>query len=185
MSPTASGRPWATEAGGALEPHWYLSLALLAGIALLQTTLAPRITWLGAKPDLMLVTVVCWGLLRGPAASLPWAFVGGLMLDLLSGAPFGATALVLMLTNYLSTVGETSLLRFSFLLPVTVVAVASLVYNGLFLGLLWVLGRPVAWQAALLHVMLPAMLINTLIMPLVYFPLRRWHRRVAGPSLGW
>jgi len=133
----------------------------------------------------MLVTVVCWGLLRGPAASLPWAFAGGLMIDLLSGAPFGTATLSLMLVSYLSALGETSLLRFNLLLPVAVVALASMVYNALFLALLQVLGRPIAWQTALLHVILPAALINTLIMPLVYFPLRRWHRRVIGPSLGW
>lgn len=183
MSPATSDRRWRAERG--LEPHWYLSFALLVGIALIQTTLAPRITWLGAKPDLMLVTVVCWGVLQGPMASLPWAFAGGLMIDLLSGAPFGATALTLMLVSYLSALGEASLLRFNFLLPVAVVALASAVYNVLFLALLQVLGRPIAWQTALWRVVLPAMLINTLAMPLVYVPLRRWHRRLSGLSLGW
>jgi len=166
-------------------PNPYLTLILLAGVALIQATLAPRVTLLGVKPDLMLVPVVCWGLLRGAAESLRWAFAGGLMLDLLSGAPFGVTTLSLILISYLSALGEMSVLRLNFLVPVAVMALASIAYNTLFLLLLQMFGRSILWDVAFTHVVLPAALINTLIMPLVYFPLRRLHRRVAGPSLGW
>lgn len=163
----------------------YLSVLLLAGVALLQTTLAPQVTLLGAKPDLMLVIVVCWGLLRGTGAGLRWAFAGGLMIDLLSGAPFGVATLSLMLVSYLSALGEVSLLRFGFLLPVAVMVLATMSYNALFFLLLQALGRPIVWQTALTRVILPAALVNTLLMPFLYLPLRRLHRWAARPLLRW
>ncbi len=166
-------------------PNPYLSLILLTGVALIQTTLAPQVGLFGAKPDLMLVTVVCWGLLRGASASVRWAFLGGLMIDLLSGAPLGAATLPLLLVGYLSALGELNLLRFGFLLPVAVMLLASIAYNTLFLVVLQVLGRPIGWQSAFTHVILPAALINTLVMPFFYFPLRKLHRWADRPLLRW
>ena len=67
--------------------------------ALVQATLISRIRFLGACPNLILVMVVSWALLRGVATALPIAFVAGLFFDLLAGLPLGASSLGLMATT--------------------------------------------------------------------------------------
>lgn len=150
----------------------YVAVLLLAGIALLQTTLATHLSVFGGKPQFMLLAVVSWSLLRGGREGVVWGFIGGLMLDLLSGAPFGVITLPLTLAGYLAGVGEISIFRTNFLLPGTVVLLATLFYNVVFLFLLQLLGQPVEWGVAVIHVIPSVVLLNLLILPLFYLSLR-------------
>jgi rod shape-determining protein MreD len=55
----------------------------VATALVLQTSVLARISFLGAKPDLVLVVVVCFALSDGPAAGMGAGFGAGLLLDLL------------------------------------------------------------------------------------------------------
>jgi rod shape-determining protein MreD len=66
--------------------------------ALLETSVLPELTIAGAKPDLVLVLAVATTTMIAVEDGLVWAFVGGLMLDLLTPArQLGATSLALLL----------------------------------------------------------------------------------------
>lgn len=71
--------------------------ALLA--ALLETSVAPELTISGAQVDLVLSLAIVAAMTMGADDALVWAFLGGLMLDMLiPGRPIGATTLSLLLT---------------------------------------------------------------------------------------
>ena len=70
----------------AVPVNVYLLIALVVAAAVIHVTWLPR---LPVRPDLMLVLVVAWSLLRGVEEGLLWAFIGGVLLDLLSVGPFG------------------------------------------------------------------------------------------------
>jgi rod shape-determining protein MreD len=70
-----------------MSPYWMF--AFLFVLSLLQSTVLPRITVLGVHPDLLLMVVTSWSLLRGSEEGMLWALIGGLGMDLLSGAQFG------------------------------------------------------------------------------------------------
>ena len=61
----------------------YAAILLLSAVAIAQSTVMPHLTIMGVKPDLMLLAVMSWSLLRGSEEGLVWAFIGGLALDLL------------------------------------------------------------------------------------------------------
>lgn len=66
--------------------------------ALLETSVLPELTIAGAKPDLLFILAVAATMMFGVENGLTWAFVGGLMLDLLTpGRQLGATSLTLLL----------------------------------------------------------------------------------------
>ncbi len=66
--------------------------------ALLETSVLPELTIAGAKPDLLFILAVAATMMIGSENGLTWAFVGGLMLDLLTpGRQLGATSLTLLL----------------------------------------------------------------------------------------
>jgi rod shape-determining protein MreD len=77
-----------------------LPLAALGALvaALLETSIAPELTIAGAQADLVLALAIAAAMLIGFEDGLVWAFLGGLMLDMLiPGRPIGATTLTLLL----------------------------------------------------------------------------------------
>jgi rod shape-determining protein MreD len=106
-----------------------------------------------------------------------WALIGGLIIDLFSGAPFGVCTLPLLVVGFLSGLGEKNVFRFHVVIPLLVVPLASLLYGIGVWALLRVLGWPAAWGQSLSEVIFPGALVNTLAMPIVYFALRVLDRR--------
>lgn len=163
----------------------YATIGLLASVALLQVTLVPHLSIGGVKPDLMLMAVVSWSLLRGAGEGIAWGAIGGLVLDLLSGGPFGIFTLSLILVGFLTSVGEINIFRANVLLPGATIIFATLIYHLALLLLLQILGWPITWGIHLLRLLLPAILWNTLLMPLVYIFLRWLHRATGREEMGW
>lgn len=163
----------------------YAAVLLLTSAALLQSSLLPHLSRGGLKPDLVVMLVISWGLLRGVQEGLLWAFIGGLALDLLSATPLGLSALILTLLTLLTSLGQKSIYRTSILFPLAVIFLATFGYNlALLLG--WqLLGRPALWGETFLEVLLPTGLLNTLVM-LPLYPLLPWlHRRTGPERVGW
>ncbi|MDP8904188.1 MAG: rod shape-determining protein MreD [Chloroflexota bacterium] len=77
-----------------------LPFAALGAIvaALIETTVLPEIPLFGAYPDLLLALAVVAAVIMGFEDGLVWAFLGGLLVDLLTpGRPIGAVTLTLLL----------------------------------------------------------------------------------------
>jgi len=163
----------------------YITIPLLAAIALIQSTALPYVVILGVKPELMLMVIVSWSLLRGAEEGMVWALIGGVGLDLLSGAPFGTMTVALLVASFLSGLGESTVFRTHIILPLVTVLVASVVYDLVILVVLALAGRPVAWLDSVVHVVLPSALVNTLLMPLAFWPLQWLHRRTGPEEIHW
>jgi len=163
----------------------YLFVALLLIVALLQATFLPQLRILGVKPELMLLSVLSWSLLRGAEEGLVWAFLGGLMLDLFSGGPLGASTLALLAVSFLSGLIEPAVAHTSFLLPLVVALGGTLLYQGLFLSVVQLTRGTVLWGDSLLRVTLPSLAVNTLLMPVVFQALAWLDRKTSRPEIRW
>jgi rod shape-determining protein MreD len=152
---------------------------MLAVIALVQTSAMPLFSLWGLTPDLMLLAVVSWSLLRGMDQGLPLALAGGMLLDLLSGGPFGLATLSLTVAAAVTSFGQSGIARESVWLPLVAGSLATAVYDGVYLVILRLLGRPLSWTLGLVHVILPSMVWNVLMMYPAYWLLRRLHLRTA------
>jgi rod shape-determining protein MreD len=146
----------------------YLVFLFLSCISVLQSTIAPRIAVLGVKPDLMLLVVISWRIIRGTEEGLLWALIGGFFLDILSGAPFGVFTISLVLTSLLSGLWEVNVFYTTFFLPLTTLFFATLLYYLLTLFLLHMTGWPIALGETIFKVVLPSTFLNALLAPLFY-----------------
>ncbi len=161
----------------------YLTLAVLLSAALLQSTVMPHCTLLGVHPDLMLMLVTAWSILRGSEEGMLWAVIGGVALDMLSGAPFGVCTLALLIVGFLAGLSRRSVFRSDLLLPLLIVPLATLLYEGMMLLALRALGWPADLRTGVSRVVLPAVLVNTVSMPVVYLLARELHRRTRWEGL--
>ncbi|GAB4410581.1 MAG: hypothetical protein Fur0044_04340 [Anaerolineae bacterium] len=144
---------------------------------MLQSTLSPYIKINGVHPDLVLVLVIGWTILRGLGEGFGWALIGGLSLDLLSGGPFGLFTLAMLAAEYITSLFHGRLFGSSIILPLSLTFPLSILFNGLALLILNLLGRPVIWNEALSFILVPVALFNTaamlIVFPLLYL-LNRW-----------
>ncbi len=163
----------------------YLAIGIMFGLGLLQSTVAPHITVLGVHPDLVLMAVTAWSLLRGSEEGMLWALIGGVVMDLFSSAPFGVCTLALLIVGFAAGFGARNILRLDLLMPILVIVPATLVYQLVILGLLSLLGWRAGWGAGLSRIVFPSLLVNTIGMPFVYLLARFLHRRTRREEISW
>lgn len=154
-----------------------LGVPLLLAMALLQATVLPHLRVFGGQPDLVLLVVIAWAILDHEREGMAWAFVGGLFLDLFSGAPLGLSSLVLLLVSFVVGFTEARLYRQSLILPILLTVAGALAYHLLYLlSLRLVSGFPVAWLDALRYVTLPSITFDAiLIVPFLRVLDRLYH----------
>jgi rod shape-determining protein MreD len=157
----------------------YALVIALALVALLQVSLLPSLAIQGVSPDLMLVISVSWTLRRGVRSALVWAIVGGLWLDLLSGGPFGLYTLGLIVAVYLTGLGGGTIFQGRLILPIVMVALATIAVALVHLLLLWLTGQGVGISSDLGRLILTQMVYNMAV-TLLIFPILSWLDRLTG-----
>ena len=155
-----------------------MTLPLLTGAALVQTTLLSRIDVLGAQPNLVLLLVLLWSLVRGVDEGLMWGFLGGLIVDILSGGPLAGTAVALLAAAYLAgqSLGEQLGSQVARSMIVTVLGTATY-HLALLLVLDWT-GHTVDWAFSLTRVTVPSVVLNGVLAPFVLQPVS-WLERAT------
>lgn len=161
----------------------YLVVPLLFVTALIQSTIVAHVDIWGVFPDLPLLWVVSWGLLRGARQGMVWGFIAGVALDVFAGGPFGAGTLSMIAAGFLVGLTEPTLFRSHLALPLVAAFVATLVYDLVFMGIIRLSGGTVLWGEAMLHLVLPAAVLNTLLIPLVFIVARWLSRRFSGGQI--
>jgi rod shape-determining protein MreD len=135
--------------------------------------------------NLPLLVVVSWGLLRGPQEGALWGFIAGLMVDLLSGAPFGAATVSLIVIGFLAGLGETTVFRARIALPMIVMFLATIVYELLFLLIVRISGQSVAWLDSVLRLVIPSAILNAVLTPVVFLTMSWLYARFGREEMEW
>ncbi len=161
----------------------YVLPVIMVLLALLQATLLPVVPALEVRPDLVLLVVLAWTMVRGYGEGAVGAFVGGIALDALSSLPLGSHALVLLLAVLpLGWLAEPKY-RGNLLYPIVAAFLTTMLYSVLLLTLSQLLGQSPAWGAVLWRVALPLGLVEAVLIPLVYWLLDFLDRRLRRRAL--
>lgn len=148
--------------------RWWMTVAALAGALVLQVMLAPHLAVFGVVPDLLLLVVITLAFVEGPSAGAAGGFAAGFLGDLLGTGPIGAWALVLAVAGYAAGLLAENLFAEGWLAPATVAIITGLVTDASYLVVVVILGAgPDFWQA-LVSVVLPRAVYNSVLVLLAY-----------------
>ncbi|HYG70951.1 MAG TPA: rod shape-determining protein MreD [Actinomycetota bacterium] len=149
-----------------------LTVVVLSAL-LLQTTVFADIRLFGARPELMFLLTIAFGILEGPASGAVAGFASGMSQDFLLNQPKGITALTLVLVGYAIGMLRQYVVSPSPLLPVFLVAggtFGGVVFYGVVSFLLGQLDT--SWWYLLRTAGLSA-IYNAILTPLLFPILRR------------
>jgi rod shape-determining protein MreD len=135
---------------------------------LLQVTVLGRLSFLGAKPDLVLVAVVCFALADGPGAGMGAGFGIGLFADLLGDHTLGLLALVFCIVGYAAGVVRSYFDRLSTFTPMAVVGVLTAVAVLAYAALGALLGDPRVYADPVARSLVLTSLYDVLLTPFVF-----------------
>jgi rod shape-determining protein MreD len=154
-------------------------LAILALAAIVQSTALNQL-FEGPRPDLVLVLVLAWSMVRGLAEGTVGGIAGGLALDLLSAAPFGLHTALLGCIGSLTALGEANLFRGNLPIFVTAAALATVMLHGGALLFLQAAGQQTFPLARFVQFIVPTAALNALLMPLAFSLVQRGVRALSG-----
>lgn len=126
--------------------------------------------------------VVAWSIRRGIEDGIVWAIIGGIAVDLLSAAPFGASVIGFGLAAVLAGALGPTLRQISVLLPLILTPLTSIVALLSITLVMAALGWPISWPATVALVILPAAVLDTLAMLIVYPLVSSVDRRSPTPD---
>ncbi|MBC6936796.1 MAG: rod shape-determining protein MreD [Chloroflexi bacterium] len=158
----------------------YLSLPVLAIAAILQSGLTPRFSILGGRPDLVFLLVLSWALNAPLEQGVVWAFVGGILLDLMSAAPLGTSVIGMIIIVFVLDIFRQQIYRVGVGTIMWTVLAGTLFQQATVMVLLLLAGFKVPILDNVGYVVLPSVFYNFVLIFPVYFFMRRLQKRVIG-----
>lgn len=151
----------------------YFSGALIAFLlAIMQASSVEQFKILGVSPNLMLVFLAAWLVIRGLDDVLPMMFVSGVTLGLVGLQSPGVVLLALLPLAGLGLVRELHIVHSDLLLTLFIVFAASVAYETVMFASTIASGGSLDAGAAFESVILPAAIVNVALTPFVYVVMR-------------
>lgn len=158
----------------------WLSLPVLAFAAILQSTFVPQIRVFGGQPDLVMLFVLSWAVNSTVEEAVVWAFVGGVLADLLSSAPTGTSVVGLIFIAFLVERLKGQLVNINLFVLLGLALAASFIVLVTQMVILGVTGTPIRPVEQFFYIILPSVIYNMVFIVPVYWITRRT-KRVISP----
>lgn len=145
-----------------------LSIGAVLVVALQATWLADLNFPGDIVPDLILIMVISYGLLRGPDEGLFFGLAAGLFLDLVAGGLIGVQTMSKSIAGFSAGLLEKTIFKDNLLVPVIAVFIGTLVLESL--NVLMYLSFHVNYNywLVLVSAIIPLSIYNALFAPVIY-----------------
>jgi rod shape-determining protein MreD len=151
-----------------------IAIGLLAVMVacLAQVSAMPQFSIFGVQPNLVIVLLVAWIAVRGQREAFYLVPAAGFILGLLDSQALGLAMLAFAPLILLTELREIQAIESHLLPAFFLVALATLVYEGMILLTLAMTGERTGWPGSVLDVLVPAAIANILLLLPVYGALR-------------
>ena len=145
-----------------------LSIPTLGLMAVIQSAVISRLPLIRGTADLMLVVLVAIALQKTVNTAWQWSAVGGLLIDYLSGLPFGVFTFTYLITTGAALVIRERVWRYSFLMQLLIVLLGTLIAHTLAFIIQFLQGGSLNLGEVLQLVTLPSIILNSMLSLPVY-----------------
>ncbi len=159
-----------------------LSIGAILGVALQATWLAGLNFPGNIVPDLILIMVISYSLLRGPDEGLFFGLAAGLFLDLVAGGVIGIQTLSKSFAGFSAGLLEKTIFKDNLLVPVIATFVGTLVFESLSVLMHLSFHGNYHFGLLLISAILPLALYNAAFAPVIYRLFLKMERFVAERS---
>lgn len=146
-----------------------LGIPFLSITALLQSSVISRISLGYGKADLVMLVIVCWALQERVSSHWYWAVFGGLLMSLISAAPFFSYLISYLLIVGICQVIKRNIWQIPIVTLVFCVILGSLIENGVSWMALYLSGISLPLMKSFTNIVLPSLFFNTLLGIPVYY----------------
>lgn len=147
---------------------YYVGITLVILAALMEASVLPLFRIEGVQPNLTLVLLVTWLIIRGQEEAYVLIPIGGVFIGLVDGALMGTALLAMAPIAVLQEVRGAQLNERGFPMALAFTLIMSLVYNFTYLLIFTLQGEAGSWADATLSVVLPVTLINLAVLLPIY-----------------
>ena len=137
-----------------------LSIPILAFVSILQSAVVSRLPLNKGVADLMLVLLVAIALQKRTNYAWQWSIIGGLLIDFISGLPFGIFTISYMLATALAMVLRERIWRFTFLMQLLVVLFGTVITQGISFLAIFLQGASLELITVLRVITMPSIILN-------------------------
>jgi rod shape-determining protein MreD len=160
----------------------FLSVPILAIAVAFQATLMTQIRLLGGAPDLVFLIVLSWAINARLEDAVLWAFIGGIMQDLMSSAPTGASVLGMLLVVFAIGGLGGQVYRIGFVTLLGVVIIGTAIQHITMMGVLAINGYRLDLITDLAYVTAPTIFYNLIFIGPIYWVIRRLQQQMRRPD---
>jgi rod shape-determining protein MreD len=145
---------------------------------LLQTTVFSALSFASISPNLLIIVVSAFGLMRGRKEGLFVGFFCGLVLDIFCGSYLGFYALLYMYIGFLNGLFRKRFYPEDIKLPMLLIAGSDLMCNLFIYLVMFLLRNRFDFNYYFLHLMLPELVYTMAVTILLYFVILKINERL-------
>jgi rod shape-determining protein MreD len=160
--------------------RFVIAAGLCALAALVQSIEGPSLPLVRGRPDLVLVVVMAWAMLRGSGEGAFVGFVGGVLLDSVSYTQFGVNSALMGICGYVVGLPRVNAYRGNLPYFLGTAVLATLTYHTLYFLLLQAMGLGLPPLLETYAAAFPAAVLNAILVAPTFVVCRRLLRMLAG-----
>lgn len=149
-----------------------IAFPVFAILVILQGGMISAMPLLRGTADVVLLTIAAWALQERARAIWSWSLIGGLMVSLVSGLPFGVLVGAYLLVTLLALILRRRVWKAPALAMLAVTMLGTLVVHGASWLARWLSGTLIPVGQAFNLITLPSLLLNLLLAMPVYVMVR-------------
>ena len=147
-------------------------LAGLLGLILLQVSAIPAFSLFGVAPNLLLVVLACWAVVRGQSEAMVLVPIAGIGIGLLTFQGMGESVAAFVPIVAIAALRTGLPARAEYAWALAVVIVATVLHFATIAVSIEAEGSSIDWVAAVTDVLVPSIVTNVVIGLLVYWLIR-------------
>ena len=147
---------------------YYIGPALVVLLALIEASVLPMFRVAGLQPNLVLVLLVVWLMLRGPKEAFVFIAIAGVAIGLVDGAPIGTAILALAPLILLQEIRGAQLRESGLVMTVLFLLIMTFAYHLTYFTVFALMGEAGSMASAITRVIIPTAVLNVAVLLPIY-----------------